>query len=449
MDGCTSLSLVHESIGALAKLTFWSLRDCKILVSIPDNINTMISLQTLDFCGCLELTYLPIGEGFNSSSNLESLIFLEIGFCNLLEVPDAIGQLSCLERLNLQGNDFVSLPNSIKGLHCLAYLNLSHCHKLKTLPNLPSERASSGGRYFKTVSGSHDHRSGFYVFGCPKLVDKFSIDLNGVSAHFNEEFSCKGIELAWLIRLIKEPYHFRCGFDIVVPWGLEVIFSRWFNNEFDEGSVIRIKQCNMDDNWIGFAFCVIFEVDKYFSVSFSSSPPYPFYLSFESENTEEYFDMPLNLELDKIGRSNHLWIIYISRQHCHFLKTGAHITFKARERFKIKKWGMSSIFKQDIDYLQRMQLGEPLPPHPNLDHSDVHYIDFDFVEKSNSSSGSKFQLPYNWLVTKEDKDENKEAKVKENNLSNVGLERPRLSPRVEISSIRMDDVFRWRKNGQK
>lgn len=190
-DGCTSLSSVHESIGALAKLTFLSFRDCKNLVSIPNNMNTMTSLQTLDLWGCLELMDLPLGRAFSPSSHLKSLVFLDMGFCNLVKVPDAIGELRCLERLNLQGNNFVSIPyDSFCGLHCLAYLNLSHCHKLEALPDLPSERASLGGWYFKTVSGSRDHRSGLYVFDCPKL------------AHMLVSPS-RDLELAWLVRLIK------------------------------------------------------------------------------------------------------------------------------------------------------------------------------------------------------------------------------------------------------
>ncbi|TKY48957.1 Disease resistance protein LAZ5 [Spatholobus suberectus] len=254
IDGCTSLSSVDKSIGALAKLTFLSLRDCKILESIPSDINSMVSLQSLDLCGCSKLRDLPL------SRHLESLIFLDVGFCDLHEVPDAIGELSCVERLNLQGNNFVSIPSSIKKLHCLAYLNLSHCHKLKALPKLPSISASSVGRYFKTVSGSRDHRSGLYVFDCPKMVNAFS----------------NGMELAWLTRLIEEPYHFRCGFDTVVPWKVPSI-PRWFNQEgFSGDSVIRVKHFNMDDNWIGFAFCVLFEVNTRPVVS--SSPPPHFYL---------------------------------------------------------------------------------------------------------------------------------------------------------------------------
>ncbi|XP_027928398.1 TMV resistance protein N-like isoform X3 [Vigna unguiculata] len=349
-DGCTSLSSVHESIGVLAKLTFLSLRDCTSLASIPSNNNIMKSLQTLDFSGCFQLTDLSLR--FFISLSMTSLILLDIGFCNLLEVPNAIGDLLCLERLNLQGNNFVAIPPSISRLKSLAYLNVSHCHTLQYLPNLSKISTSSTGRYFKTVSGSRDHRSGLYLFDCTMITN-----------YFYPKARFKDLELAWLVRLAKNPCSFRCGFDIVVPWGLE----------------------------------------------FPRSSSHPFYLSFESEDTEEYFDMPLNLERDKVvDSSKHLWIIYISREHCHFVKTGSHISFKAHPSVKINAWGMRSIFREDVIYSELM-LEEP------------RHVKFDFVEKSSTNSGPKFQLPYNWLVTNEDEVENIDAKAKENNLSYAGL----------------------------
>jgi len=182
MDECTSLSTIHESIGVLSGLTFLSLRGCIKLVSIPNDINSLVSLQTLDLCGSLNLTDLLPRQV--SSSDLISLILLDLSFCNLQEVPDAIGELSFLERLNLQGNNITSIPNSFRGPSCLAYLNLSNCHELKSLAGLRIEGATSGGRYFKTVSGSRDHRSGLYLFGCSRT-------------------SAAGWELAWLSRLLK------------------------------------------------------------------------------------------------------------------------------------------------------------------------------------------------------------------------------------------------------
>jgi len=182
MDNCSSLSTIHESIGVLSNLTFLSLRGCLELDSIPTDIHSLISLQTLDLCGCLNLTDLLPRQAF--SSHLISLILLDLSFCNLQEVPGAIGELRCLERLNLQGNKIFSIPSSFRALHCLAYLNLSHCHRLRPFDVLPIEGATSGGRYFKTVSGSRDHRSGLYLFDCPRVFDN-------------------NWDLGWLFRLIK------------------------------------------------------------------------------------------------------------------------------------------------------------------------------------------------------------------------------------------------------
>jgi Leucine-rich repeat (LRR) protein len=193
MDGCTSLSTVHESIGAIAKLRFLSLRDYKILAGIPNSINAITSLVTLDLRGCLTLTTLPLGPNL-SSSHMESLIFLDVSFCNLYHLPCAIGELRCLERLSLQGNNFYILPDTFLNLGRLSYLNLAHCHQLRAFPHIPTLKdLSLVGSYFKLVSGSRDHRSGLYVFDCPEV--KFF--LSNTEDYFSK-YICQ-----WLQRLLK------------------------------------------------------------------------------------------------------------------------------------------------------------------------------------------------------------------------------------------------------
>lgn len=418
LEQCISLSTIHESIGALMRLKFLSLRHCTNLVRIPSSVNTMRSLITLDLSNCLKLINLPLGQRseledsiylaisrYIPSSCLGSLIFLDVGYCNLCEVPDAIAELRCLERLNLQGNHFGSVPDTINGLFSLAYLNLSHCHGLQYLPLVPSTNASLVGRYFGTVSGARNHRSGLYVFDCPKLVES---ELNRIRG--------SELALAWLTRLVEEPRHFRCGFDIVIHGS---VIPKWFNHQFIGGSVIRIVHSDVYDNWIGFAFCVAFEVNYRQGIfysshdSFSSPPPHPLYLSFESEHAEESFGMPLGFDMEKNVGSKYIWLIYISRPHCHFVKTGAHITFKASPGLEIRQWGIRVIFKQDI-VSKLLITGEG---------NQGDHLHFDYVREAQRwrSFWLKIQLPYNWLVTEEEEIENMEAKEKENNLSAIGL----------------------------
>ncbi|CAI8592985.1 unnamed protein product [Vicia faba] len=403
MDECTTLSKVHESTGDLAKLKFLSLRNCTNLIEMPDRIKRMASLVTLDFCGCSSLTILP--PKWTHTDHMRSLTFLDLSFCNLHELPDNIGTLKTLERVNLQGNKFHSLPDSFYALGRLTYLNLSHCHEFQN--NIGClESSSSPGRYPLITAGSRNPRSGLYIFDCPKIT---SFPENQI------------MEAIYLRILRKNPLG---SYDVVIPWDWKNIdFSPscipgWFSHQFDGGSIVRIVDFNKFDAKFGFAFCVAFEVNNRPANSgsppdsFSSALPHPFYLSFESEHTEERFDMPLSLDLNKIDGSKHLWLIYISQEHCHFLKTGAHITFKACQGLFIKKWGVRGLLKNQVrDFPSRLYLSDTVEPQLFLYH----------VQETSIKSGPKIQLPYNWLVTEEEEVEISRAKSKETDLSNLGL----------------------------
>jgi hypothetical protein len=182
----------------------------------------------------------------------------------------------------------------------------------------------------------------------------------------------------------------------------------------------------MDADWLGFLFFVTFELNNhdvlssfpYQSHSLPPPLPHPFYLSFESEYTEERFDMSLDLERNRVDGKNYLWSIFISREHCHFVETGAQITFKARQGLIIKEWGLRVVTKIDIEG-SKMRMSVHLP--------------LQFIDNAEGSSSvndnnfeTKIQLPYNWLVSNEDSIENDRTKGKETDLFNLGLftERP-------------------------
>jgi hypothetical protein len=127
-----------------------------------------------------------------SSSHLSCLQNLDISFCNLLQIPNAIGWLHFLEMLNLGGNNFVTLPSSIKELFKLRELNLGHCKQLKYLPELPSETVMP-------VIETFFVRGGLYIFDCPSLI---------------ETECCYRMAFSWMMQLLKVPTPFFFLFSI-------------------------------------------------------------------------------------------------------------------------------------------------------------------------------------------------------------------------------------------
>lgn len=93
--------------------------------------------------------------------------------------------------------------------------------------------------------------------------------------------------------------------------------------------------------------------------------------------------MPLNLELNKVDGSSYLWTIYIFQKHCHFVKTGAQITFKAHHGLIIKEWGLRVPIKGDMEGLKGGQ--------PRI-HLPIHAIDIVEESSSNNSFEPKMKL---------------------------------------------------------
>nr|KYP42771.1 TMV resistance protein N [Cajanus cajan] len=140
LEGCTKLEKIDSSIGLLKKLILLNLKNCKSLACIPKSILDLCSLEYLNLSGC--------------SKELDKGFF----YC----------LLPSLQRLNLGGNDFVTLPCSLKELCNLVYLNLEHCKQLKCLPELPVHTCLPIRR--EVPWGIR--RPGLYIFNCPKLGER-------------------------------------------------------------------------------------------------------------------------------------------------------------------------------------------------------------------------------------------------------------------------------------
>ncbi|XP_039165580.1 disease resistance protein RUN1-like [Eucalyptus grandis] len=95
---------LHPSIGEMAGLTCLSLENCCWLRKLP-----------------------------NSIGKLRSLLKLNLSNTRIKELPDSIGDLKMLEKMNLGNTEIRGLPNSIGGLESLLDLNLA-CSKMIALP---------------------------------------------------------------------------------------------------------------------------------------------------------------------------------------------------------------------------------------------------------------------------------------------------------------------------
>ncbi|CAJ1978700.1 unnamed protein product [Sphenostylis stenocarpa] len=92
-----------------------------------------------------------------------------------VHIPDAIGKLHCLEKLNLKGNNFVTLP-SLKDLFRLYNLNIQHCKRLKYFPDLPSRTDLPSKPYnlphLHILLDPDEVNIGIMSYNCGELVDR-------------------------------------------------------------------------------------------------------------------------------------------------------------------------------------------------------------------------------------------------------------------------------------
>ncbi|KAJ9707491.1 hypothetical protein PVL29_002496 [Vitis rotundifolia] len=250
LEGCISLSKVHPSLVVLNKLNFLSLRNCKMLRSLPSDIYKLKSLKTLDLSGCSNcenlkwLKELYADEGSLSAScllprnSINSICFmfpplpdlcfltkLNLSECNISDGANLsnLGFLSSLKSLNLSGNNFVTLPASISQLSQLKWLGLENCKQLEALWELPSSIEEINAYNCTSLTTLS---SGFKLKGDPLL---------------------RPLELGSPESETDIPELLKASFSLFVPgrripdwirywnWGSEIEFElppNWFNSNF-------------------------------------------------------------------------------------------------------------------------------------------------------------------------------------------------------------------------
>ncbi|XP_030932985.1 TMV resistance protein N-like isoform X2 [Quercus lobata] len=154
LSGCSKLDTLPENLGNIEGLEKLDLSGTAI-TGLPLSVVQLKNLKVLSLCGCVGLS----SKSFNkllsfplmqrkrspdpmdmlecSLQGLWSLRELDLSYCNIQTIPNALGSLSSLEELNLKGNNFVCLPESIIQLSNLESLFLGGCTQLQMLPKLP------------------------------------------------------------------------------------------------------------------------------------------------------------------------------------------------------------------------------------------------------------------------------------------------------------------------
>ncbi|XP_034674478.1 disease resistance protein RPV1-like, partial [Vitis riparia] len=126
----TAIIELPSSVGYLRGLVLLNMKSCKNLKILPGRICDLKSLKTLILSGCSKLERLP--EITEVMEHLEELL---LDGTSIRELPRSILHLKGLVLLNLRKcKDLRSLPNSICDLKSLETLIVSGCSKLNRLP---------------------------------------------------------------------------------------------------------------------------------------------------------------------------------------------------------------------------------------------------------------------------------------------------------------------------
>ncbi|MED6223385.1 hypothetical protein PIB30_073520 [Stylosanthes scabra] len=270
-------------------------------------------------------------------SRFPALVTLDISFCNLFQIPDAIGQLYCLESLNIGGNNIVTLPHCIKELPKLRQLHLEYCNHLKWLPSI---LLPIGSRSFRGLYG------GLYVFNCPSLIDPENC----------------GVTVFWWMRKLIQVNIQRSSpeynIEAVIP-GMNI--PRWFDKQ-NRGDSVSVDPSPIldDNNWIGIACCVTFVVHDT-----PTNPAAPIYCGFRCNGRGGIPPVPIRFKKDLITTElDHMLLKFFSREafmrdyindfkrgesDFHGIGLALVTSTKYPEVVEVKSCGYRWVYKEDLE----------------------------------------------------------------------------------------------------
>ncbi|CAL9020489.1 unnamed protein product [Prunus brigantina] len=303
--------------------------------------------------------YLPSNFQLNNLVSLEmqgsqlvrlwdERIELDLNDCGLCDIPDDIGCLSSLEKLNLSRNNFVSLPASIGSLSKLVKLWVNGCQMLQQLPHLRLD-FSIFGIYTDDCASlkilpklSIKNGSRFFMLGC---VNSFALVENSLDWNSIILGMLANTRAFLQVPTLTSPMP---NFQFVIP-GRRI--PEWFNKQsVGDSLIVELPPCTTPI-WI--AFCVVIEDDH-------PNPPHDLYTIFRIECTHGYGVTFAKGHLV----SPHLWVscvyYYISDEECSQMKISfqSYYSNGAEPAYcsGIKECGFRLVHKQDVEEFNQIMI---------------------------------------------------------------------------------------------
>ncbi|XP_073261658.1 TMV resistance protein N-like [Populus alba] len=129
LEGCTSLSEVHPSLGNHKNLQYVNLVNCESIRILPSNLE-MESLKVFTLDGCSKLEKFPDVVG-----NMNCLMVLRLDETGITKLSSSIRHLIGLGLLSMKNcKNLESIPSNIGCLKFLKKLDLYGCSELKNIP---------------------------------------------------------------------------------------------------------------------------------------------------------------------------------------------------------------------------------------------------------------------------------------------------------------------------
>ncbi|PWA51528.1 NB-ARC domains-containing protein [Artemisia annua] len=122
LEGCTKLKELHESVLLQKSLQYMNLTGCTHLQCLGGSNIEMEALVTLLLSGCSNLEYIP-----EFGQNMKCLENLYLDGTNIKKLPESLGELHNLRKLDASETSIEEIPLSVRYLKRLRFLRAQRC----------------------------------------------------------------------------------------------------------------------------------------------------------------------------------------------------------------------------------------------------------------------------------------------------------------------------------